>query len=570
MKKAASTSAIILIIVLIFAALPGMSYATGSANYEKAVDLKILGLLSGSASGFDLGRAPNRVEGAVMLVRLLGKESQALQAGYTHPFKDVPAWGDCYVGYMYQNNLTAGVGDGNFGSDEPLSALQYVVFVIRALGYDDKKNDFKYPEALDKAVKIGLLTADAASSLKSKNSFLRDDMVGISYNALNVKLKASGRTLLDKLVLDDKAIYKPAATVLGLYTSELKSEIGNIDKYSPASTKYGYIAKNSNDLFLITRKFLYRNQNQFKVDISSYKGDAFEDFKAVFDRAFKAVEKNTGVDNFYSSWECHQYGSVLTITFTYTYTKEGFDSRRDKVIKTVNKARQVVSGLIGKKMSDYDKEKLLHDYIVNNTRYDIKNFNAGIFPEDAFTAYGCLIRGVTMCQGYSYAMKLLCDLSGVECLVVNGESLDEGKWSSHAWNQVRVDDAWYHLDVTFDDPVIDDGEDMLTYHYFNLADADIVKAYRWEKGDYPACNSVENGYYYKNKMIAGNREEFVNAVKAAVEQHKTQIELRISDYTEDKYSDLSDIVFASDTVSRFRYLVNEEFGIVLIYEIQYF
>lgn len=570
MKRAACTAAAILIIILVSAALPCTAYASGYANYEKAVDLKILGLLSGSGSGFDLGRTPTRAEGAVMLVRLLGRENQALQAGYSHPFKDIPAWADAYVGYMYQNNLTTGTGDGNFGSDEPLSALQYVTFVMRALGYDDKNNDFKYQEALDKAVELGLLTAGTASELKSESVFLRDDMVGISYNALDVKLKSSSQTLLDKLVLDDKAVYQPAATLLGLYTSDLESEIGNIGNYSPASTKYGYTAKNSNDFFLIMRKFFYQHQSEFKIDVRNYKGSPLEDFDPVYQRAYEAVKKNTGVDNFISSCKYSRIGYTATITVSYRYSKESFDSRRDKVRKTINKARQVVSGLANRKMPDFDKEKLLHDYIINNTRYDIKNYDAGVFPEDADTAYGCLVQGITMCQGYSEAMKLLCDLSGVECLVVKGESLNNGQWTGHAWNLVRINGAWYHLDVTFDDPLIKSGEDMLTYHYFNLTDSDIGKVCRWERADYPACTSVENSYYYKNKLVADNLEEFVSAVRAAEEQRKSQIELKIADYSDDKYSDLSDIVFASRTVSRYSSLVNEEFGIVRIYNIQYF
>lgn len=567
MKKAAPAAAVILIIVLIFASLPGVSYAKGYANNEKAVDLKILGLLSGSESGLDLGRVPSRLEGAVLLVRLLGKEKQALQTGFKHPFKDVPAWADRYVGYVYHNKLTAGVSKDKFGTSGPLSALQYVAFVLRALGYDD----VKYQDSLDRAVKIGLLTADAVSSLKSGRKFIRDDLTGITYNALNMKLKASDRTLLDKLVLDDKTIYAPAATILGLYTSELKSEISNVDKYSPASTESGYIAKSSNDLFLMTRKFLYEHRGQFKVDISGYDGNAVDDFEAVCKRAHEAVKLNTGVVDFLDSWDLRREGSLLTVTLTYFFKKEVFDSRREKAKKAVNKARQIVSGLIDTKMSDYEKEKLLHDYIVNNTRNDIKNYKAEKFLEDSFTAYGCLVQGVTMCQGYANGMKLLSDLAGLESLVMVGKAEDDGKWTDHAWNLVKVDGSWYHLDVTYDDPVIEDGKkEMLVYHYFNLTDAEAGKVYRWEKGDYPACNSTRYGYYNKNKLLAGNHKEFANAVKAALKKRPTRIELKVKDYTHAGYSDLSDIMFSNDAVSRFRYLVDEDFGIFLIFEIQYF
>lgn len=563
MKKAASTAAVILIVVIAFTALPGISNAADYANYEKAVDLQILGL-SGSDSGLDFGRTPTRTDGAVMLVRLLGKESKALQAGYKHPFKNVPTWADKYVGYMYQNGLAAGAENSSFNWNDPLSAVQYTAFILRALGYDD----FKYQEALDKAVEIGLLTANAASVLKKK-SFLKDDMTGISYNALNAKLKGSDRTLLDKLILDDKAIYKPAATILGLYTSDLESEIGNIDEYSPASTNNGYVARNRNDLFLIVRKFLFQNQKQFKVDTNSYEGDACKDFEAVCKRAYEAVKRNTGVDNFLDSWQYQYKGSILTVTFSYNFTKEVFDSKMSKVRQAVNKARQIVSRLIDRKMSDYDKEKILHDYIVNNTRYDVKNYNAGTLSEDTYIAYGSLLKGTAVCQGYSEAVKLLFELAGLECRVVTGESYRSGKWTDHVWNIVKIDGNYYHVDATFDDPVIKNVDNMLIYQYFNLTDNEAARINRWKKSDHPVCNSVKNSYYCKNKLVAGNHKEFVNAVNTAVKQHKTQIELRVSGYTEDKY-DLSDILFASNTVSRYQSLINKEFGIVHIYNIQYF
>lgn len=565
MKKAASIAAIILVFVLIFGALPGTAYAAGFANSEKAVDLKILGLLDAADNKFDLGTTPTCADGAVMLVRLIGKDSQALKAGYTHPFKDVPVWADDYIGYMYKNNLALGTQSKDFKWSDPLSALQYTAFVLAALGYDG----FKYEEAIDKAVQIGLLTSASASSLKSKSGFLRDDMIGISYNALNVKLNASDKTLLDKLV-SEKVVYNPAATMLGLYTSDLENELGNIDTYSPASTSFGYAAKNSNDLFLIVRKFLYLNQTEFKVDASGYDGAAIDDLDSVFKRAYEAVKRITGVDNFFDSWECHREGIILNIKLIYKYKKDDFDVKRDKVAKTIYKARQIVSGLIKKDMSDYDKEKLLHDYIVNNTRYDSINYNAGTVSEDSYTAYGSLIKGTAVCQGYSEVTELLLKMAGLECRIVSGESFRNSKWSEHVWNIAMIEGAWYHLDSTFDDPVIKNVDNMLIHQYFNLTDDEAAKINRWKRTDYPVCNSIKNSYYYKSKLIAGNHKEFVNAVNSTVKQRKTEIELRVEDYTEDKYSNLSAILFATNTVSRYQSLVNKEFGIVHIYNIQYF
>ncbi|MBQ3378271.1 MAG: S-layer homology domain-containing protein [Clostridia bacterium] len=81
-----------------------------------AVSLKSLGLFRGvSDSDFDLERAPTRTEALVMLIRTLGRESEALDCTYSHPFTDVPSWADRYVAYGYENGLTNGISSTRFG-----------------------------------------------------------------------------------------------------------------------------------------------------------------------------------------------------------------------------------------------------------------------------------------------------------------------------------------------------------------------------------------------------------------------------------------------------------------------
>lgn len=75
----------------------------------------------------------------VMLIRLLGKESEANLSEYSHPFEDVPEWGNAYVGYAYEKDLTLGMSEKTFGSHIATTELQFFTFALRALGYDDKK-----------------------------------------------------------------------------------------------------------------------------------------------------------------------------------------------------------------------------------------------------------------------------------------------------------------------------------------------------------------------------------------------------------------------------------------------
>ena len=129
--------------------------------------------------------------------------------------------------------------------------------------------------------------------------------------------------------------------------------------------------------------------------------------------------------------------------------------------QTLAKAQQVHSALAKPGMSEYDRVKAFHDYLVNNTTY-------GGSSDRRFTAGGALVDGYAVCDGYAMAFDLLCYLSGIECIRVTG-------WANeaHAWNKVKVNGSWYNIDVTWDDPV--SSRPILIYDYFLISDAAIAR-----------------------------------------------------------------------------------------------
>lgn len=72
--------------------------------------------------------------------------------------KDVPAWANRYIGYLYANNLTNGVSAEFFGSNNPIDSKSYATYLLRSLGYDDKQGDFSWKDAVSKSVEVGILT----------------------------------------------------------------------------------------------------------------------------------------------------------------------------------------------------------------------------------------------------------------------------------------------------------------------------------------------------------------------------------------------------------------------------
>ncbi|MBQ8837209.1 MAG: serine protease [Clostridia bacterium] len=162
---------------------------------DLASDLKALGLFSGvSDTNFDLERVPTRTEVLVMLIRVLGEEQSAKSGEWEHPFTDVPTWADPYVGYAYENGLTKGVSATKFGTDNA-SAVTYLTFMLRALGYSDAEGDFAWDNPFALAEGLGLLP-----EVVDTEKFLRADIVTVSYAALSVNLKDSSQILAEKLI----------------------------------------------------------------------------------------------------------------------------------------------------------------------------------------------------------------------------------------------------------------------------------------------------------------------------------------------------------------------------------
>ena len=202
---------------------------TASASDFDAVaeDLSAIGMFRGTASGFELDRAPTRSEAAIMLVRLYGAEEKAktaYEAGeIKHPFTDVSEFTSPYVAWLYTNGITNGTSATTFGSTSKCSAQNYVVFLLRALGYKDGI-DFQYADAKDFAVTKGLMDPSFYTG-----EFLRDDLAAVTYQALACGLADGSTYLLDSLVKSgaiDKTAAKPMTDKITTYRSMVSSTVG--------------------------------------------------------------------------------------------------------------------------------------------------------------------------------------------------------------------------------------------------------------------------------------------------------------------------------------------------------
>lgn len=159
----------------------------------------------------------------------------------------------------------------------------------------------------------------------------------------------------------------------------------------------------------------------------------------------------------------------INVSIDYLYNEE-------EIIKINEKISNIIDELIVESDSDEDKILKIHDYIINNAQYDI-SFNKNEESEySSSTAYGTLFEGYAICNGYTDLMAIfLNELDIVNIKIATTSEEISYSNTGHIWNAVYLNDSWLHLDLTWDDPVSDDGQDYLFYSYFLLTTEELYE-----------------------------------------------------------------------------------------------
>lgn len=119
--------------------------------------------------------------------------------------------------------------------------------------------------------------------------------------------------------------------------------------------------------------------------------------------------------------------------------------------------------------TDYQKIQYIHDWLVDNLEYDT-TYNAN----NNRNIYGALVNRKVVCEGYAKSFKYLLDKIQIPCILVSGNAINsEGKTESHMWNYIRINNIWYFVDVTWDDPILINSNKLpqkYRYKYFCQGD----------------------------------------------------------------------------------------------------
>ncbi len=291
---------------------------------------------------------------------------------------------------------------------------------------------------------------------------------------------------------------------------------GNEDE---TTIEYVYpLCSSREDIRNVMMETIYNNRNSIDIRLAD------RDNILSTEELFNLID---GVDSIsYTVSESRQGVITEHIEFTYTdyyayeyaFNNNDLSRMTEKQSITYAKMLEIMAEYINDSMDEYEKALVLHDYIVKNCRYNIEDLQNNNLEEDDYTAYGTLIIGESVCSGYAETYRTLLMMCGIESRTVSGKTDGE----AHAWNLVKINENWYHVDVTWDDPVPDTG-DYVYHNYFNVTDEVISADHIWNRGRYPQAISIGDNYFVKNDLIASTTEKIEDIIDRAVAENKQEV-----------------------------------------------
>jgi len=236
-----------------------------------------------------------------------------------------------------------------------------------------------------------------------------------------------------------------------------------------------YAASGTSDISTATdlRQTLLTAMSQRTEElVFTYKGNVKGLKKQLQTSIDEAMKSDPYIQYTVKSYAFNYKGSNVSaevhVTLSYRETKEQTDYVNRKVTN-------VLKEIIKPDMTDHEKVKVIHDWIVLNLSYDTSL--------KKYTAYDGLVTGSTVCQGYSLLAYRMLERVGIDNRIVEGTAGGQ----LHAWNIVNLDGKWYHMDTTWDDPT-PDRKGKVSHSYYLLSDDEMARDHVWTgKSKYPVA-----------------------------------------------------------------------------------
>lgn len=179
------------------------------------------------------------------------------------------------------------------------------------------------------------------------------------------------------------------------------------------------------------------------------------------------------------------------------YTEDSIESVNQKIELMSQKIDEYLEGLDG--LNEYEKELEIHDRL----SYSVEYSHLEELPREYHTAEGSLLEGVGVCDSFAKALQLIYSRAGIDSIIVLG-SLDG---NPHAWNMVKINNEWYHVDLTSSHSIYEE-TGIVNHAYFNL-DTESEKRFASLDSEELIPEAYQNtyNYYNYNELVISNDDD---------------------------------------------------------------
>jgi len=274
-------------------------------------------------------------------------------------------------------------------------------------------------------------------------------MISIIY----INKEVIAKTITQYIIKEEK---ETSVLVNNLYAKNKNYEFVQITE--------NFTPKNKEDLIHI----FYTALNSGMDEFSFYCSDAYTDCLSDLDYISNDQRLLSSINGFISPYNSFQDLETITYRTTgkviFKFTPVYQEEQIQLIDKKIN---EVINEKIKEDMKLDEKIKVIHDYIIENSKYDSNKSDEQISKYSSHIAYGPLFEGYGICSGYSDLMKLFLDKLGLDNIKITSEN--------HIWNLVYIDNTWLHLDLTWDDPILDNGKEIIDYTYFLITTEELFQ-----------------------------------------------------------------------------------------------
>lgn len=236
----------------------------------------------------------------------------------------------------------------------------------------------------------------------------------------------------------------------------------------------------------------------------------------------EAAEDLRKLPGYYRMIESYRYtlqGHKLDVWFEYLNEPE-------KLFAGMAVADEALGTLINDAMDDYEKVLAIHDYLIDRAAYPT-DFDAE--DEDLQSIYGALVEGMAVCSGYTDAFNYMAGKAGVESIIVVGVA----GGIDHSWNMVKLEGDWYHVDVTWNDLVDEEGPRAMGYNYLNVTSREIAKNHEFDLTKYPVASEDALNYYVVNDLIVHDEAQAIDQLNQLFLEGRKVMEVKFGYDVED-------------------------------------